>query len=542
MSEPGRLPEPLDEPRAGDAIERLRAVWVRRRWTAILAFVIPAVAGFTVIATLPNVYRSTAVVLIERQQVAEALVRPTVTGELEARLHAISQEALSRARLEELIRRLKLHPPGRADATMDDLTDRMRRDISIELRTSESRGQAGTTNAFALSYRARDPLTAAVVTNTLASFYVEENARMRERQATGTATFLQTQLATAKLRLDEQERRVSAFRAQHVGELPQQMGANIAQLESLNNQLRLNADQQVRAAERRQAARAQLAEASALGLGSNVGAAGTPITPESPAMRLARLRQELSSARARFHPTHPTLIRLRAEVAAAEAEAAQARRGDPLAGDEALLASPYALRLREAVQAADAEARILKAEEDRLKQTIAALQRRVENTPRREQEFQELARDYDATSQHYQSLLKRHEEAQLAETMEARQKGEHFRILDRAVPSRAPSAPRRVRLMVVCLALSGALAVGVTLLAEVVDSSFHSVQELRAFTLAPVLVSIPRIVTDRDRRVAERRFNQLAVGTAVALLLVVALSYAVGHGNDALVAMLDGGA
>ena len=70
------------------------------------------------------------------------------------------------------------------------------------------------------------------------------------------------QLAETQKRLDEQERRVSEFRRRHLGELPQQMQANLATLETLNTQLRLNSDNQIRAAERREALTAQLAEAS----------------------------------------------------------------------------------------------------------------------------------------------------------------------------------------------------------------------------------------------------------------------------------------
>jgi hypothetical protein len=86
------------------------------------------------------------------------------------------------------------------------------------------------------------------------------------------------------------------------------------------------------------------------------------------------------------------------------------------------------------------------------------------------------------------------------------------------------------------------LAGGATLLVELLDTSFHSIQELRAFTIAPVLVSIPRIVTERDRRLADQRFRLMAAGAVVGLLLVVSLSYVVGHGNDSLASLLGGGA
>jgi len=118
--------------------------------------------------------------------------------------------------------------------------------------------------AFTISYQGSDPGTVSLVANTLASFYIEENLKARARQATDTAEFLRVQLDDTKRRLDEQEQRVSEFKRRHLGELPQQMDANLATVEGLYTQLRLNADNQTRATERRQALSGQLAEAESL--------------------------------------------------------------------------------------------------------------------------------------------------------------------------------------------------------------------------------------------------------------------------------------
>src|ERR1043166_395858 len=126
----------------------------------------------------------------------------------------------------------------------------MREDIKLELKGVDVKGERRATVAFTISYRGSDPRTVALVTNTLASFYIEENLKVRERQATGTAEFLRVQLDETKKRLDVQERQVSEFKRRHLGELPQQMEPNLATIERLHSQLRLNADNQTRAMER----------------------------------------------------------------------------------------------------------------------------------------------------------------------------------------------------------------------------------------------------------------------------------------------------
>ena len=222
----------------------------------------------------------------------------------------------------------------------------------------------------------------------------------------------------------------------------------------------------------------------------------------------------------RFDPVVPIedtvgeMARLKEEIAAVERDLANLK---PEAKSEAAPTpaappNPYVLRLREALHAAEAELKILKAEGQRLHDATGTYRARVENTPRRELEFQDVSRDYAYTKELHQSLVKRYEEAQLAESMEQRHKGEQFRILDPAVPSAVSVEPNRPRLLLMAFVLSLGLAAGAAILAETLDTSFHSADELRAFTTVPVLVSIPRITTEADRRRQRLRFRLAAAG------------------------------
>jgi polysaccharide chain length determinant protein (PEP-CTERM system associated) len=543
----------MDETVKGSGLETVLAVWSRRKWLVIAAFIFPLAASLSVIAFLPNIYRSTATVLVDRQQIPETFVRSTVTSALETRLQTISQEILSRSRLEDLINRFGLYPDLRKRVPFEDVIARMRTDIKLDLKSVEARGQREATVAFTISYQGGDPRTVAVVTNTLASFYIEENLKTRERQATSTAEFLKVQLGETKKRLDEQEQGVSHFKRKYLGELPQQLETNLATLERLHTQLRQNADNQTRTTERRLALSSQLAETEALfAAGSPAPVPGLPaVQPESPETRLVRLKEELTRLRTQFAEKYPDVVRVKAEVAALEQEIAAAKARAPKVEekdkekDKPAVASapltPYVLRLKEALSELEGDIKIYKSEEKRLRDGIALYQSRVENVPRREQEFRELSRDYDSTRELYQTLLKRYEEAQLAESMEQRQKGEQFRVLDPALPNLAPAAPNRVQLLVVALALSGGLAAAVVALAEKVDTSFHALDDLRAFSAVPVLVSIPLIVT---RAAVKRRRWRLRLGVAgglVLLVLIVGTGYITAHGNERLVSMLSRG-
>ena len=294
---------------------------------------------------------------------------------------------------------------------------------------------------------------------------------MREREASGTADFLRKELDEVKGRLGDQEARVSAFKRRHIGENPKNMDANLAVLERLTAQLRLNSDNQNRAMERRHALARQTAGSE--GIPSAAGVTGSE--PADPlGVQLSKLHQELEDLRTRFSDRYPDVIRVKAEIAAREAQmqsaAGRAVEGPAPAAPESV-SNPYAFKLRQAMAEAEAEIAALRTEERRLREDFTTYQRRVENTPLREQEFQELSRDYETTGEQYRTLLKRYEEAQLAETLEQRQKGEQFRILEMARPPSAPWAPNRMRLFLMGSAMSAGLAVASVWLSERLDKS-----------------------------------------------------------------------
>ncbi|OLD65244.1 MAG: hypothetical protein AUI47_02640 [Acidobacteria bacterium 13_1_40CM_2_68_5] len=511
--------------RQGSGIHQALEVWGRRRWVGIVLFLGASVPALSFVASLPDIYKATATVLVERQQIPETFVRPAVSDELETRLHAISEEVLSRSRLNDLVARYEPYPALRGKVSPEALIERMRRDINLDLKGVERTWERGATVAFALSYRGRDPRKVAQITNALASLYVEQNEKSREQQATHTADFLKNQMDEMKRKLEEQEARVGQFKKRHAGELPQQVESNIAVLERLNVQLQLNSEKQMRAMDRRDRLSGQAADA---GSGAPAG------DPEDTQARIDRLMEERAELRRHYTDSYPDVARLDREIADLKrrlAEAPATPRTGGATGPQTLGGS----------RPAESEIATLKREEERLRRTIAAYEQRIDVAPQRQQEFEALSRDYNTTKELYDSLLKRYEESLVAASMEHGQTGEQFRILDAALPPRDPAAPNRLWLSLMTLILSAGVAVGAMAVAEQLDTSFHSVESLREFTRVPVLARIPRIVTRRDmfRKV-------VTVGVAVVLLAAglaasAAVSYYVAHEYEQMVFILSGG-
>src|SRR5687768_10617948 len=90
----------------------VRIAWTRR-WHILLPTALIALATFGWASSLPDRYRSETTLQVVPQQVPQAYVRPTVTTDISERLQAISQEILSRTRLEAIVQEFNLYESER---------------------------------------------------------------------------------------------------------------------------------------------------------------------------------------------------------------------------------------------------------------------------------------------------------------------------------------------------------------------------------------------------------------------------------------------
>ena len=489
-------------------IDAAFASFRRRKWVALSVFALVLSAALSFAKSLPNLYQSTATVLVER---------PAAQGgadDVESRLQSIRQEILSRTRLAELIGRFDLYPAMRPLVSQEAVVERMRHDVRIDASGSELASGRGTI-AFALSYRGRDPVKVTLVANALTSSYIQEDSLLRDRQTSGAASVLRTQLDEVKKRLAPQEARIADFKRLHAGELPQQADSSFLAVERLNGQLQKVSEARSAAVERR---------ATLLRESGEPGSLADPADPDR--LRLARLTQELAALRTRFSDRYPDVASKKAEVESLAAIVAE---------------KPVVDRALPQLEQANREIRGLQAEEVRLKGEISSYQRRVEGAPFREQEYQALSRDYLTTRDFYDTLLKRYEEAQLAEAREEGPQGQRLRLLDPAITPVDALAPDRLRLAIFGLIAALALAVIAVAAAEKLDTSFHSAEDLGRHTRVPILVRIPRMTNESqpDRAQGRRRALLMTLGLVVGVVLAVNASRILAHDNEGVVALLS---
>lgn len=541
-------PNGTTEPARGLGLASLIEVVRRRRTLALLPFLFVLTAAASIALFLPGLWTGRALILVDRQQIPESFVKSTVTGDLESQLLTLSQEILSRPRLAKIIEELDLYPGLRRSHSIDDAVERMRRDIRLDFQ-GDARGRGRSepkTVAFSVAYSTTDPSTSMLVANRLADLYVEENIKFREKQAAGTSEFLESQLAEVRTRLLEQERRIANYKEQHMGELPEQREANLRTLERLQQQLQLAHENSRRANERRQLITRSLAEIDQTSGLASAGASGPNVTPaEAAAARLTLLRQELAHMETQ-RDRSGDVVALKEQIRALQAKVAEAQAAAPgpkaprRESRELRVApqNPYIVSLLQQLDQANVEARATAEEIATLNRQITGYQRRIENAPRREQELALITRDYETTGELFRSLLGKRGEAGIAADLEQHQKGERFRVIEPASLPERPTGPNRLRLLLIGLVLAAGASALAVVIAEQVDTSYRSVDEVRSSLPVPVLSAIPTISTERDRARLVRQRRLATAAVAVGLLLVVGSSFAVAHKNDALVGML----
>jgi uncharacterized protein involved in exopolysaccharide biosynthesis len=145
---------------------------------------------------------------------------------------------------------------------------------------------------------------------------------------------------------------------------------------------------------------------------------------------------------------------------------------------------------------------------------IRDYERRVENTPQREQQLSMLMRDYENVQRTYQALLDKRQEAKIAESLERRQKAEIFRVLDPALLPQQPASPNRPLFILVGLCAGLAAGLGLAFFREQMDPSIQSEVDLVAATTGlPLLAVIPFVQDGRARTPRRDALSSTRVGS-----------------------------
>jgi len=484
--------------------EDIIEIVLRRRWFIIIPFCLSIIAGICLSFTLPKIYRASTLILVQAQRVPTHYVRSVISAGIESRLSMISQQIMSRTNLENIIDQFKLFSePEHEKMYMEDKIANIRKRISVI-----TRSQRGA-DAFEISFEDTDPERVMRVTNTLATYFIDENLKIREAQAIGTTDFLDNELINIKTQLEKHEEALLIYRKRFMGELPEQLGTNLRILDRQQEQL-IEKQKNLRNLKNTLIAfEKQISELQ--NMQNNLSMFSTDGLVEfetEGSTRVDQLGEQLSTLKTRYTDKHPDVMRLKRMIAELEdqidQELSESEESEE-SWEEVFSGNNYQELQTAQRDEITKEIKTLKADISKIQEQITIYQKRVENTPKREQELLSLKRDYANIKGSYDSLLNRKLEATISVNMEKKQKGEQFRILD---PGRLPEKPIRPNMSTLfALTLAAGLVVGCGLvfLLEYFDTSFRKPEDMDSLLGLPVIAILPSVIHPDD--IKKRRLN-----------------------------------
>jgi polysaccharide biosynthesis transport protein len=508
-------------------VGRYVAIVSRYKWLLIASAFVCWAATLTVSILLPAKFRSETVILVEQPKVLTQYVPPNVAIDLQQRMQSLTQQILSRTRLTQIIDTFGLYGKKPGQPVSDDLLQRMRNDITIDLTKSSGRGDE--LSAFKVSYSAPQAGVAKDVVGQITTLFIEENLQTQQQMSEDTTAFLDNQLNEARKDLEHQEQLLGEFRSKYLGELPEQLSSNVQILSGLQNRVQ-SATGGLHQAEQQKlylvtmVGQSRLDRQSATEEDSSSPVAGDPVLDE----QIAKMKADLADLTARYTPEHPDVVRLREQIANAEA----LQRQSETAPASAKTASSQSRRnrndparstmaqLESQLKANELEIANRKQEVKALESEIEQYQSRLNLTPMREQQLADVSRNHEQSRANYESLLAKRLQSGMATDLAKRQEGAQFSIIDPPSLPQKPYWPNPLQFSLLGLAAGTILGLAGVLLKETVDPHIYTEQEMRRWMAIPVIATIPPLLTaiEQHRRRRQKKFEFAAV-TLIAVVV-----------------------
>ena len=535
----------------------------RRRRTSILSAAIAIIMmGVAAALVWPPTYRSTATILIEEQEIPSTLVQSTVTSYATQRIETISQRVMTRANLLEIIEKYALYEDERKRATTEEILERMRQDIGLNMLSADvidprSGRPMPATIAFTLAFSSEDPSKAQKVASELTSLYLSENLKTRTAKAEETYEFLSDESGRLSTRIAELEADLATFKEAHAYSLPELkelttglMDRTEREVSDANNQLRTLEDRKIYLQSQlstlepfgddivmNPVARLKALRTQYIGLATQYSAnhpdvlrlkreiralereTGLVDDTDEKLEQLAALRTQLAAAREKYSHDHPDVIRLNKNIAAVEASLRETPKGATVS--ERTPDNPAYVSLQAQLDSTLADIKAIKIKKAQLEEKLTDYEQRLTGMPQVEREYRRLLRDYENTTLKYREIYAKQMEAQVGQQLEQERKGERFTLIDPAALPEEPISPNRPAIVFLSLVFAIGGGVGLAAVGESLDSSVRGAKAVTAVLGVAPLATIPFRETKKDRRRQTRR--KVLVTSAVVSGIVVVL-------------------
>jgi uncharacterized protein involved in exopolysaccharide biosynthesis len=240
-------------------------------------------------------------------------------------------------------------------------------------------------------------------------------------------------------------------------------------------------------------------------------------------IQLAKLRDQLTDLQSRYTDSYPDVVKVKAQIARTEkqrqaAVAAEKAKGTTATSNDTMTMS----QLQGQLESDQVDIQNRGKEIASLQTRIAEYEARINAEPASEQQLADLNRGYDQSKAHYDDLLKRKQDSQMATSMEQNLQGERFKKLDAPSLPTKPDFPNRLKFCAAGLLVGLALGAISVASFEFSDDRMHSDADIKDLLPVAVICEVPQVINPTDEQKARRKtiLGWAMTATVVVIILV----------------------
>ncbi len=495
----------------------IRMVWVYR-WVALVAATIVCLAGWTYVLLLPDRFEVTTQVYIDTDTMLTPLLRGlAIETRRGASARLISRTLLARPNLETVVRKTDMDLRAETPKQHEMLINRLEK----EVRVSDTRRD----NVFVISYQNADAKLAARVVDALLNILVERHLGESRRDASQSKQFIDEQIKALEAKLQKAELRLKDFKQRNLGVMPGSGGDYFARLETQAGQREQAELQLAEAVNRRDERRSQLSRVNQLLDELPEGASAIPHPLDG---RIEKLEGQLDEMLMRYTENHPDVVSTRDLIgrlkAKREDELLQESTADDESGEGVSrrgVENPMYQQLKIATGAAEAEVAALQTRVEEFKRREEELKKLIDTSLSVETEFSRLNRDYAIDKRNYEELVKRREALKLAEEAGESTEAVQFNVIEPPRVPLLPTFPNRPLFNLAVLLIGWGSGAAVAWLFGMLSPTVFTREALEQLTELPVLGVVTRKWTQAQQ--LRRRMEVASFGVGCAFLVALCL-------------------
>lgn len=489
------------------------ALFLRRLPVMALFIVVGSALGIVTATRLPDIYETTARLLVEAPQIPDRMVTSTVQTEATEQLDIIEQKLLTRANMIDIAQRFAVFENIR-DMEPDEVVEAMRK--ATEVRRSAGKDQA---TLMTISFEASRPRTVADVVNAYVTLVLEENAKFRVSRAENTLSFFEQEVERLGQELNAQSAAISEFKSEHADALPEDQPYRLGRQTLLQERLS-GLERDLRAGEEQRAEIIRIFESTGR---VQPGTGGVRQTQAEQDLVVAQA--ELGHVKETYSEDSPRVIRLQARIERLEAVIAAQNAAAVSADNEET--SPERALLDATLIQIDSRLESLRDEIEDVGGELEKLQDRISQSAVNGIQLTELERDYAIIQSRYNAAVQNLSEAQMSERIETTAQGQRITVIENANVPQVPSGPNRPKTAAMGVAGGIGLAGAYFALLELLNRTIRSPAELTGrFNITPI-TTIPYMTSRLSRSV--QRIALLGTAAAVVIGVSVGLWYIDTH-------------